>query len=111
VLTTLLAVAGSSCPQPCFCVGDRAGPSRARSRAPPQTEVFTGRIREGFFPTQTHGGDLAHAIDESDTGGAVGQVTSVAHEPVANQNVARALQLLGNDGTFFDDDLAAGAAA
>jgi hypothetical protein len=50
--------------------------------------------------------DLAYALEESDTGHAVGNVTQVSWEQVPDDEVPGELDALGNDGEFFDDDLA-----
>ena len=48
---------------------------------------------------------LADALHEADEGHAVGSVTNHHVERVADRDVPDALRALGNDGTFFDDDL------
>lgn len=52
--------------------------------------------------------DLGDAISEADHGSAVGLETSRETVPVADSAVADELLALGNDGEFFDDDIAGG---
>lgn len=49
--------------------------------------------------------DLEVALDVTDTGHAVGAVTSTTTEPVPDDAVPAELRALDNDGEFFDDDL------
>lgn len=49
--------------------------------------------------------DILHALEEADTGHAVGSVTQTVRVGIRNENVPGELAALGNDGSFFDDDL------
>jgi hypothetical protein len=50
-------------------------------------------------------GSLARALHEANEGNAVGSEEMVIRSAVLDKDVRRELQQLGNDGTFFDDDL------
>lgn len=52
--------------------------------------------------------DIEEALERIDTGNGVGDVEIGTAQYVEDVNVPEALVELGNDGTFFDDDLGVG---
>lgn len=48
---------------------------------------------------------LADALERSDSGNAVGSIVNETTQTVDDGDVKHQLELLGNDGTFFEDDL------
>lgn len=54
---------------------------------------------------------LEEALEEADSGQMVGNLTGEGTEEVEDDDVEDELKLLGNDGTFFDNDLNDGEAS
>lgn len=48
--------------------------------------------------------ELRRVLDECEAGSMIGDTYEQRHEDVAPEDVAEQLQMMGNDGTFFDSD-------
>lgn len=48
---------------------------------------------------------IEQALEEADTGHAVGNITAETTSEMPDEQVTYELRTLGNDGEFFDDDL------